>query len=77
MGNGNKIKIGAYATAGILIAVIIIASLSFSGVKIPVSNPPSGPSGPGETPGEVVAPGREFGTLIILVTDAPADLKNS
>ncbi len=70
LGIGNKIKIGAYATAGVLIAVIIIASLSFSGVKFPVINPLSGPGGPSGTPG------REFGTLIILVTDAPADLRN-
>lgn len=76
LGNGNKIKVGAYATAGLLIAVIIIASLSFSGVKFPVSNPLSEPGGQGETPEEVETPGRGFGTLIILVTDAPAELKN-
>ncbi|MGB9741398.1 MAG: DUF4382 domain-containing protein [Candidatus Bathyarchaeia archaeon] len=67
----NGIKIGAYAAAGVLIAAIIIAGLYVSGIKLPASKPTSS-TGESETQPSSM----EHGTLIVLVTDAPANLSN-
>ena len=51
-------KLGYYAAAGIMVAALIIGSLFLSGVQFP------GISGPSV----------EAGTLVVLLTDAPANL---
>lgn len=63
----NGKKIGLYATAGVLIAFLIITSVAISSLKMPslrfpLFTPPSLPSVP------------DTGTLIIMLTDAPVNL---
>lgn len=59
MANGDR-KVGYYAVAGIMIAVIMIASMFLSGVKFP----------------GIGGPSLETGMLVVLLKDAPANLSN-
>ena len=56
----NGKKVGVYAFSGVLIALLIIASISISGIRFPFFTPSQ--------------PVLDTGTLVVILTDAPVNL---